>query len=107
MTQAEYHVSDLPGSALEASARFYAEHLEAACKEIAGLRRGDDLAIILPPANYDHKDWRRALARDLAREYAPARVNVIAAGDEDQKAELLAYFAGAKGVTGHYAETHD
>ena len=103
MAQAEYHVSELPKSALEASAHFYAEHLEAARKA----RDEGDLVIILPPANYEHTDWRRALARDLARESSPARVNVIAAGDEAQKAQLLAYLAGAKGVTGHYAETHD
>lgn len=103
MAQAEYHVSDLPGSALEASAQFFAEHLDAA-REAMG---EGDLVIVLPPAHYNHADWRRALARDLARECAPARVNVIAAGDEVQKAKLLAYFASAKGVTGHYAETHD
>ena len=103
MAQAEYHVSDLPKSALDASAQFYAEHLEAVRQALGE----GDLVIILPPADHDHTDWRRALARDLAREHAPARVNVIAAGDEAQKAQLLAYLAGAKGVTGHYAETHD
>jgi Short chain dehydrogenase-like protein len=103
MAQAEYHVSDLPESALEASAHFYAQHLEAVRK----LMGEGDLAIVLPPADCDHTDWRRALARDLARSHAPARVNVVAAGDEAQKAQLLAYLAGAKGVTGHYAETHD
>lgn len=103
MAQAEYHVSDLPKNALDASAHFYAHHLEVARKLI-----GDgDLVIILPPAEYDHADWRQALARDLAREFAPSRVNVIAAGEDAQKAQLLAYLAGAKGVTGHYAETHD
>jgi len=103
MAQAEYHVSDLPGSALEASAHFYAEHLQAASQAIGQ----DDLVIILPPADYKHSDWRRALARDLAREYTPARVNVIAARDDTQKLALIAYLSDAKGVTGHYVESHD
>ena len=103
MVQAEYTVSDLPTSALEASAHFYAEHLQTAL----GARGEGDLVIILPPASHAHTDWRRALARDLARECAPARVNVIAAGDEAQKSELLAYLADANGVTGHYCQTND
>ncbi|MEO1221476.1 MAG: Rossmann fold domain-containing protein [Pseudomonadota bacterium] len=103
MAQAEYIVSDLPESALEASARFHAEHLSAAR---AAMGEGD-LVIILPRAEYDHLDWREALARDLARACAPARVNVIAAGNEAEKRKLLAYLAGAKGVTGHYCQTHD
>ena len=103
MAQAEYTVADLPMSALDASAYFYAEHLDAARRAMGE----GDLVIILPPTDYDHTDWRRALARDLAREHAPARVNVIAAGDEAQKLALLKYLSGAKGVTGHYAETHD
>lgn len=103
MAQAIYEVTYLPESALDAGALFYSEHLEA-----ARLAMGEgDLVILLPPADYSHKDWRQALARDLARASAPARVNVIAAGDEAQKAQLLAYLAGAKGVTGHYAETHE
>lgn len=103
MALAQYHVSDLPKSALDASAAFYAEHLQAARRAMGK----NDLVIILPPADYDHKDWRQALARDLARECAPARVNVIAAGDEAQKTTLLTYLEMARGVTGHYAEIHE
>ena len=103
MAQAEYTVSDLPTSALEASAHFYARHLEPALKA----RAQGNLVIILPPASYVHNDWRRALARDLARECAPARVNVIAAGNEAQKSQLLGFLADAKGVTGHYCQTND
>ncbi|MEM1053090.1 MAG: Rossmann fold domain-containing protein [Pseudomonadota bacterium] len=103
MAQAEYLVTDLPDGALEASAAFYDQHLQAVRTAAAG----GDLVIVLPPADYDHTDWRRALARDLARACAPGRVNVIAAGDTDQKAALLQYLAGAKGVTGHYCQTHE
>lgn len=103
MAQGEYHVSDLPEGALEASALFHSEHLVGVRAEA----QKSDLMIILPPADYNHTDWRRALARDLAREYAPSRVNVIAAGNEAQKLALTNYLSGAKGVTGHYLEAHD
>lgn len=103
MAQAEYHVSELPGNAVEASACFYVEHLQAARRAMG---KGD-LVIILPTAGYDHTDWRQALARDLARDCAPARVNVIAAGDDGRRKALVQFLDGAKGVTGHYCETHD
>ncbi len=53
----------------------------------------------MPAAPYDHADWRRAVARDLARAYAPKRVNVVGGND---LAATLDYLAGAPGVTGQY-----
>lgn len=103
MAQAEYQVTELPGGALEASAHFYAEHLDAVRAQMGE----GDLVIILPAAPHDHKDWRQALARTLAREYAPVRVNVVGAHDAAKKEALCAYLAGAKGVTGHYCEAHE
>jgi hypothetical protein len=103
MAQAEYHVSDLPEGALQASAEFYAKHLDAARTAMGE----DDLVIALPPAEYNHADWRRALARDLARECTPSRVNVISTADEGQKEALISYLAGAKGITGHYLQSHE
>jgi len=103
MAQAEYHVSDLPEGSLQASAVFFAEHLE---KVRAKLGQGD-LVITLPSAGPDHTDWRQALARDLARAAAPMRVNVIGAGDAEGKEALIRYLADAKGLTGHYCQTHD
>ena len=104
MAQRTYAVSDLPDSAIEASATFVQDHLSAAR---ALLGDGDDLVIILRPAKFDHKEWRRMLARDLARAHAPLRVNVIAGEEGDSLTALLAYLDGAKGVTGHYLETHE
>ncbi|UAB79509.1 hypothetical protein INR77_07585 [Erythrobacter sp. SCSIO 43205] len=103
MAQAEYIVSDLPDSPLKASACFYGDHLQSAL----AARGAEDLLVILPSARHEHTDWRQALARDLARECAPARANVIAAGDEAQKDELCRYLAGASGVTGQYCQTND
>lgn len=103
MTQAQYQVTDLPEGPIEASSFFYFEHLAAA----RAARGGGDLVVILPPAEHDHTDWRRALARDLARSCAPLRVNVIGTGDEQQKEALIEYLAGAKAVTGHYLQSHE
>ncbi|MEP0392130.1 MAG: Rossmann fold domain-containing protein [Erythrobacter sp.] len=103
MALAQYQVSELPESPLEASAAFFAEHLDAA----RSVACGGDLLIILPTAGPDHADWRQAVARDMARDAAPSRVNVIGAGDQAQKETLIRYLADAKGVTGHYSQTND
>lgn len=104
MAQRLYEVSDMPESSIAASAEFYNRHLEKARTALVGF---DALAIILPPADSDHSDWRRAIARDLARAHAPARVNVVAGPDGAEREALLNYLSDAKAVTGHYLEVRD
>ena len=106
MGQRIYEVSDLPESGIAASAAFYTDHLEAV-RALIGSGDSESLAVILPAAGPDHSDWRLALARALARAHAPARVNVIGGNSESEIAALLEFLAGAKGVTGHYLQTHE
>ena len=101
--QVEQHIDALPDSPLAASASFFAEHLERSHALISG--DAEALAIILPAAGTDHDNWRRALARDLAREYAPKRVNIVGA-NQASLGETLAYLADAPGVTGQYCPLH-
>ncbi|MEL6877429.1 MAG: Rossmann fold domain-containing protein [Pseudomonadota bacterium] len=104
--QAVQRIADLPDSPLAASAHYFAEHLHEAR---AALAKPDvnALAIVIPHAGTDHDDWRRALARDLAREYTPQRVNVVGGGAEPATEALLTYLANAPGVTGQYCPVHD
>ncbi len=99
--QRELEVGQLPRSALDAAGAFAAFHLEAARALLANPAT-TALAIILPPAPHDHADWRRALARDLAREAAPGRVNVVSAPPGEARAQALRFLADAPGVTGQY-----
>lgn len=104
--QRQLEVADLPAAALDAAGAFMAFHLEAA----RGLLSQSDctaLAIILPPAPHDHTDWRRALARDLAREVAPKRVNVVAGTPGEARTKALHFLEDAPGVTGQYLSCHD
>ena len=96
----------LPTGALDAATAFMALHLEAARALLADPET-TALAIILPPAPYDHRDWRLALARDLAREAAPARVNVVAGPAGNARAQTLRFLANAPGVTGQYLVCDD
>jgi len=99
-------VANLPDSALASAAHFHSSHLDEATA-ILGDTQVTSLAIVLPQASYDHDDWRRALARDLARAFTPKRVNVVAADNGDARGKLLAYLEGAAGVTGQYLCAND
>ena len=96
-------VSDLADAPLDAAAGFHRDWLP---KVRAAFEAGEEaLTVILPPADYTHKAWRRATAQSLAREAAPAgRVNVIAASDDAEAAALCDYLERAPGVTGQYLE---
>ncbi len=91
----------LPEGALDAAGAFMAFHLEAA-RAILAAPDCSALAILLPAAPHDHADWRRALARDLAREAAPRRVNVVAGPPGAARDATLRFLADAPGVTGQY-----
>lgn len=103
--QRALEVGLLPTPALEAATAFMALYLDAARALLADPATSA-LVILLPPAARDHKDWRLALARDLAREAAgrqvPARVNIIAAHPGEARNATLRYLAEAPGVTGQY-----
>jgi len=102
---AALEVGALPDAPLDAAEAFYAEYL-ADTRDMLENGLLELLVIQLPPAGKDHDDWRRSLARDLARKYAPTRVNVIAA-TPDTNAQMLAYLMDAPGVTGQYCPTDD
>jgi hypothetical protein len=96
----------LPTGALDAAGAFAARHL-AAARALLADPATTALAIILPPVPYDHRDWRQALARDLAREAAPKRVNVVAGVPGTAREDVLRFLADAPGVTGQYLVCHD
>ena len=102
----QLEIGSLPDGALDAMGAFMASHLGAA-RALLAEADCSALAIVLPPAAHDHKDWRRALARDLAREAAPGRVNVVAGAPGAALSQTLRFLADAPGVTGQYLVCHD
>ena len=103
---AEITVGPLPESALEAHAALIAQQLDP-IRQVMGEGATSTLTLILPAAGPEHDRWRRALAGDLAREYAPKRVNLAAGPAGEELDTLLAYLRDAPGVTGHYLQTHE
>lgn len=90
-------VEGLPQGVLEAAAQFHADVLP---KVRVALAAGGDLVLVFPPADYTHKGWRLAVVQQLARDFAPVRVNAVTSGDETAIAAAMAYLADAPGVTG-------
>ncbi len=98
--QAVLQIDRLPAGAVSAAAEFHAEWLPGAVRRLREECRA--LVLVLPPATYEHNDWRRAVVRDLAREHAPQRINMIAGQSDAEIAAALDYLAKAPGVTGQY-----
>lgn len=103
--QRELEIAALPDAPIDAAQAFHRDFLPRA-REM--LDRGcESLVIVLPPAAAAHDDWRRAIARDLARAYAPRRVNCLGGGSADARKAMLAYLRAAPGITGQYLPLHD
>ena len=97
MGQAVLRIVGLPEGALDAAALFHSRDLTRAREAV---RRAEAVALIFDPAAYDHRGWRLAAVRDLAREAAPRRVNGVSGDDERAIAETVAWLEQAPGITG-------
>lgn len=97
MGQAVLRVEQLPKAPLDAAEAFYEAWMPQAR---AACRVNEAVAVVFPPAAYDHRGWRLAAIQDLAREAAPARVNGVAGNDDAAIAATLHWLASAPGVTG-------
>lgn len=104
--QEVFEIEALPAGSLAASAAFYRHYLDRA-EALLAKEQTTSLAIVLPTSCPDEDDWRRTLARDLARSHAPARVNVVGTARAAAKADVLAYLRDAPGVTGQYLAAHE
>lgn len=93
-------VDDLPAEPLAAAGLFH-QHWLHHVEDI--LTQGEDVMIVVTQADHTHREWRRAIAAGLARQYAPRRVNLVA-GEGAPVDELETYLAHAPGVTGQYLE---
>ncbi len=91
----------LPDKALAASARFHAQVLPEVLAAIRSSDHGGDpLTLVFAPADHTHRGWRLAVVQQLAREYAPLRVNALVSDDETAIVAAAAYLERTDGVTG-------
>lgn len=93
-------VEALPEEPLAAAGLFHQNWLDPIERALAA---GQDVTVVMEPADHTHAEWRRAAAAMLARKYAPCRINLISSR-EAAPDDIAAYLAAAPGVTGQYLE---
>ena len=106
MYQAIHIIEDLPNAPIEAAQTYFAKW-HGDTLQLLGEKDTATLVILLDHAGPDHDSWRRTLAQDLARQFAPKRCNVVGSTDPEAAKELLSYLEGAHGVTGQYLAAHE
>lgn len=99
------HIQQLPEEALEAAATFHDEVLPLL--EMMLSQGADALTLALNPADHTHRDWRVAAVRQLARKFAPNRINIVAGTSAAALAAADRYLESAAGVTGQYLPLDD
>jgi len=95
---ARLDIPGLPGNPLEAVTAFHADVLPVI--RAALVARPAHLALVFAPADHTHRGWRLATIQDLARSYAPTRVNAVEGDDEAAIDAAVTYLSSAEGVTG-------
>ena len=91
-------VEGLPDDPLGAAGIFHQNWLEPIKRALGA---GEDVMVVLPPADHTHGEWRKAAVAMLARKHTPARVNFVA-GEGEHVEATGRYLAGAPGITGQY-----
>jgi hypothetical protein len=97
MGQTLLWIERLPEGALDAATLFHSRDLPLARE---ALRDTDAIALIFAAAPFNHRGWRLAAVRDLAREAAPKRVNGVTGDASQAIAETVAWLERAAGITG-------
>ena len=92
-------VERLPGAALDAAAAFHA-HWAQQVRDAA--RDSEFVIVVLDPAPFDHADWRRPAARDLARAHADNCINIVAGLEGAALARMVEFLGRAPAITGQY-----
>ena len=95
---AVYEVEALPDAALAAAALFHANHLPLI--EIALATLDETLTIVFSPADHTHRGWRLAVVQELARQYAPLRINAVSGDNDAAISAAVNSLEIAEGVTG-------
>nr|WP_199803108.1 hypothetical protein [Erythrobacter sp. YJ-T3-07] len=94
----------MPGPALDAAAAFHA-HWAQRVRDAA--RDSEFVIVVMDPAPFDHADWRRAAARDLARAHADNCINIVAGLEGAALARMVEFLGRAPAITGQYLPLAD
>ena len=98
-------VEPLPQSALDAAAAFHADYVDRVRE--AASAGSECVIVVMQPAPFDHADWRRAAARDLARAHPDHCVNIVAGLEGGALARMVEFLSRAPAITGQYLPLAD
>ena len=93
-------VGGLPESALDAAAAFHADWADEV--RHAAAQGSEYVIVVMPPAPFDHADWRRAAAHALARAHPDHCINIVAGSDSGAVGRMVAFLGRAPAITGQY-----
>ena len=93
-------VARLPEPALDAAAAFHREWI-AKVRMAAG-EGSECVVVVMDPAPFDHTDWRRAAAKDLARAHPDHCINIVAGSDGGAIARMTEFLDRSPAITGQY-----
>lgn len=92
-------ITGLSDAPLDAAAVFHAEWVARIRAALANSTE-ECLTVVFPPADHSHRGWRLAAVQELAREFAPRRVNAVVCGNEAGLSAALALLEPCQGITG-------
>ena len=95
-------IDGLPDDPLAAAGVFHQHWMGHVEDVLAG---GEDVMLLVPSADYTHREWRLAMIAGLARKHTPRRINMVAGESVEAVDATETYLATAPGITGQYLET--
>tara|TARA_R100001129_G_C5125170_1_gene191416 strand:+ start:137 stop:520 length:384 start_codon:yes stop_codon:yes gene_type:complete len=98
-------VERLPDAALDAAAEFHSGW--ASDVRRAAAAGSEFIVLVMHPAPFDHADWRRAAARDLARAYPDHCINIVAGVEGGALSRMVEFLGRAPAITGQYLPLAD
>lgn len=93
-------ITGLPDTPLDAAAVFHGDWLPRIRPLLDPPRSDECLTLVFTPADHSHRGWRLAAVQELARAYAPRRVNAVVSDDEQGLSAALALLEPCQGITG-------
>jgi hypothetical protein len=107
MAEVSVWFRNLPENPLDAAAHFHTNCAPDIRLEFEGLRDFASYIIVFEPAGHEHRSWRLAVIQELAREFAPGRINAVIGTSDSAVTAALAYLGRAVGITGQLLDLDD
>jgi hypothetical protein len=107
MAELTLWLGNMPENPLDAAMYFHTKCIPDIRMEFETLLVISHYTIVFEPDGHEHRSWRLAAIQELAREFAPGRVNAVVSKSESAIAAAQAFLERAEGITGQLLELDD